>query len=540
MRDTLHLLVCLTAWWWLGGIGGHAQQPSPSFEPRMPVKRYFDDTRTLLPPKSTIRIWNPRGDIRVRIVARPDVTITAARHAAPGPPVRAEEVILEELPNQLNITTDPPETVTGVDLDVLVPENTYLRLFSEVGKVRVEGLPAGLIATAYRSDIELYLPLDGDADVTWTSVHGAVRTELPLKQFGTPDNRMLHGQMGRGGAILVAQADRGDIVAKPLPPNADRRERPALQRPAVVSAAAGAEEPFSASDGGDVVLEATLVMLNAVITTPNGVPIRGLQPTDFVVLEDGEPQDVSYFGALETPFNLVLLLDLSGSTREKLAVIRRAALGFLGALRPEDRMAVVTFSDTARLICPLTNDRRKLRERIDDIRRPEGGTNFYDALAGTIKSVLRDVRGERNAVVIVTDGMDNVLPPGGPEYGSVTTYEELRALAQECDAMLLPIYLDTEAEVVERYGPRARIGYAIARNQLRELATLTGGRMFYAATVEDLESCYTAVAAELRAVYSFGYYPKDARRDGRFRRIQVKVRREGAVVRTRRGYVMPK
>jgi VWFA-related protein len=342
--------------------------------------------------------------------------------------------------------------------------------------------------------------------------------------------------MGRGGAILVAQADRGDVIATALPPENSARERPVLHRPATATV----EEPVSAAEGSDVVLETTLVVLNAVVTTPNGAPIRGLQLEDVVVLEDGEPQDITYFGTLETPFNLVLLLDLSGSTREKLAVIRRAALGFLATLRPEDRMAIVTFSDTARLLCPLTNDRRKLRERIDEIRRPEGGTNFYDALAGTMNSVLREVRGERNAVVLVTDGMDNVLPPGGPDYGSVTTYEELRRLAQECDAMLLPIYLDTEAEVVERYGARARLGYAIARNQLRELAALTGGRLFYAKTVEDLEDCYAAVAAELRAVYSFGYYPKQAQRDGRFRRIHVKVRREGAVVRTRQGYVMPK
>ncbi|MFQ3582549.1 MAG: VWA domain-containing protein [Chloracidobacterium sp.] len=532
-RRLRSLLVGLALLGWVGELSGWAQQ---DFEPRRPVKRYFDDTRTLLPPKSTIRIRNPRGNIRVQIVARPDVVITATRHAAPGPPVRAEEVTLEELPQQLNIVTDPPPTVTGVDLEVLVPEDTYLRLMSEVGTLRVEGLPAGLIATAYQGNIELCLPPDADADVTWTSAHGVVRAELPLRRFGTPDERSLHGQMGRGGAILVAQTDRGDIVVRPLSLEGKRQEPPALERPTV----AAADEPFSATEGSDVVLESTLVLLNAVITTPNGTPVRGLQPADFVVLENGEPQEVTYFGTLETPFNLVLLLDLSGSTREKLAVIRRAALGFLAALRPEDRMAVVTFSDTARLICPLTNDRRKLRERLDEIRRPEGGTNFYDALAGTMNSVLRDVRGERNAIVMVTDGLDNVLPPGGPDYGSRTTYEELRALAQECDAMLLPIYLDTEAETVERYGPRARAGYAIARTQLRELATLTGGRMFYAKTVEDLEDCYAAVAAELRSVYSFGYYPRDARRDGTFRRIQVKVRREGAVVRTRRGYVMPK
>ncbi|MGQ9897523.1 MAG: VWA domain-containing protein [Acidobacteriota bacterium] len=521
----------------VAGISWSAENYSQqAFEPRMPVKRYFDDTRTLLPPKSTVRIRNLRGNIVVRIVPRPDVFITATRHAAPGPPVRAEEIILEELPQQLNITTDPPDTTTGVDLEVLVPEQTYLRLMSEIGTLRVEGLPAGLIATTYQGNIELCLPPEADADVTWTSVHGNVRAELPLRRFGTPDSHALHGQMGRGGAILVAQADRGDVIATALPLRNFSGERPLLQRPA----ATPVEEPFSAAEGSDVVLETTLVVLNAVVVTQQGTPMRGLQLEDVVVLEDGEPQEITYFGALETPFNLVLLLDLSGSTREKLAIIRRSALGFLAALRPEDRMAIVTFSDTARLLCPLTSDRRKLRERIDEIRRPEGGTNFYDALAGTINSVLREIRGERNAVVIVTDGMDNVLPPGGTDYGSVTTYEELRQLAQECDAMLLPIYLDTEAEVVERYGARARVGYAMARSQLRELAALTGGRLFYAKTVEDLEDCYTAVATELRAVYSFGYYPKQAQRDGRFRRIQVKVRHEGAVVRTRQGYVLPK
>ncbi len=498
-------------------------------------RRHFDETRTLLAPRSTVRVNNPKGDIGVVISDRSDLVISAKRRDG-GPPVGNEEIILEERPNQLDITVTPSENLPGINLEVEIPREIYLRLFSEAGNLRVAGKPAGLIATATVGNIDLSLPEDSDAELSLSTVSGLSKSEIPVKRSGTPNERIINGQLGKGGAILVAESRQGNISihsglgppARGGPPNLSRAERP--KRPTDVTT----------PDGETVVIESNLVLLNLSVATRSGRPVPDLKESDFEVFENDVRQPVETFAPVSSPFNLVLLIDLSGSVRDKLDVIRRAAFSFLRAVRPEDRVAVVTFSDTARIQCPLTNDRRVLRERIDAIKRPEGGTFFYDALAGTLKAVLGEYKGERNAVVILSDGLDNSLPPGDPDHGSTITYEELLAQATESDAILFPIYLDTEAETVSRYGPVAKPGYEVARNRLQELAETTGGLLFKAKTIDDLEGRYEEVASELRNVYSLGYSPTNNVHDGKYRKIRVKiVTRDGLTVRTRNGYYAP-
>lgn len=498
------------------------------------TRRYFDDTRTLLPPKSTVRVNNPEGNIRVVIAQRADVLISAKRHGQPDQPVANEEIILEERPGQLNVTANPPEKL-ALDLDIEIPAEIYLRLFTETGSLRVEGKPAGLLATASQGNIDLLLPTNADAELSFNSVQGFSKSELPVKRNGVENDRIINGQLGKGGAILVANSYRGNITISRL--ENGKGSAPALGRNGERrNPATEATTP----DGDTVVIESNLVLLNANVSTRSGRPVPDLKATDFEVYEDDEKQTIESFASSNSPFNLVLLIDLSGSVREKLTVIQRAALSFLRAVRPEDKVAIVTFSDSARIMCPLTNDRRKLRERIDAIRIPQGGTNFYDALSGTLKAVLENVKGERNAVVILSDGLDNSLPPGDTDYGSTVTYDELLAQVTESDAIMFPIYLDTEAETVERYGPRARLGYDTARRRLQELADTTGGVVFKARTVDDLEGRYEEVAAELRNIYSLGYAPTNNTRDGKYRRIRLKIiGRTDLVVRSRNGYYAP-
>jgi Ca-activated chloride channel family protein len=498
------------------------------------ARRYFDETRTLIPPKGTVRVNNPTGNIRVTIADRADVQISAS-HSGTGGPVGNEEIILEELLNQLNIAATPAEGQPGINLEIEIPRNVYLRLFSETGSMEVIGKPAGLIATGVQGEIRLALPPDADAEISLSTVQGFSKCELPIKVQGTPNDRILHGQIGKGGTILVAETFRGNITittGDSLP----KGKRPLLENPNAPKRPPEVTTP----DGETVVLESNLVLLNLSVSTRTGRPMSDLKEDNFEIYEDDVRQSVETFSPVTTPFNLVLLIDLSGSVSEKLNVIRRAAFSFLRAVRPEDKIAVVIFSDTARIVCPLTNDRQKLRERIDAIRKPGGGTFFYDALAGTLKAVLNDVRGERNAVVILSDGLDNSLPPGDPDRGSTTTYDELLAQVTESDAILFPIYLDTEAETIERYGQRAKLGYETSRARLHELADTTGGKFFKAKTIDDLEGRYEEVAAELRNVYSIGYSPSNTEKDGKYRKIRVKiVGRDGLVVRTRNGYYAP-
>ena len=137
-----------------------------------------------------------------------------------------------------------------------------------------------------------------------------------------------------------------------------------------------------------------------------------LQQKEFAVFENGTLQEISFFAAAETPFDLVMLLDLSGSTADKIGLIRKSAKRFVDASRPGDRIAIVTFTAEVEVVSLLTLDHEALKKKIGQIEKPNGGTNFWDALRFVLEHVLSQARAEnrRSAVVVMTDGVDNALP----------------------------------------------------------------------------------------------------------------------------------
>jgi Ca-activated chloride channel homolog len=275
------------------------------------------------------------------------------------------------------------------------------------------------------------------------------------------------------------------------------------------------------------------------------VSVLGLNPTtaaplleqkDFLVLEDGSPQEISFFAAADAPFDLVLLLDVSGSTSKKLKMIRRSAKRFVDAARPVDRIAIVTFTDQSWVYSGFSLDRKQLKKDIDDIDDAFGGTNFWDSLNFVLRDMLAKNNGSRRgAVVVMTDGVDNALPDvKGP--GSRIPFEELLANVSSSEAIVFPIYLDAEEEGVKEYKmPRA--AYTQAREQLAQLASASGTTMYRAAKLEDLEQLYTQVIRELSTVYSIGYRPSNRTLDGKWRTVEVQLpSRPTLQARTKRGY----
>ncbi len=283
-------------------------------------------------------------------------------------------------------------------------------------------------------------------------------------------------------------------------------------------------------------IDSDLVDLRVSVLSLNQNPALNLQQRDFLVLEDGKPQDIEFFAAAETPFDLVLLLDLSGSTKDKLKLIRKSAKRFVESTRPSDRVSVVGFASVARLICPLTQDRELLRKSIDRISEPEGGTNFWDSL----RSVLAILNASKNstrrhAVVVMTDGVDNALPEVLGD-GSQTTFEELDEMIRSSDALVYPIYLNTEKETVKRFRIM-KPAFALAQQQLAEIAVSSGTRLYRAERLEDLEDVYQQVIGDLGHVYSIGYRPTNKTRDGKWRAVSVKVvDRQDVLARTKQGY----
>lgn len=291
-------------------------------------------------------------------------------------------------------------------------------------------------------------------------------------------------------------------------------------------------EPFET-----IRIDTDLVNLKASVFSRNLSQLAGaLQQKDFAVFENGAAQEISFFASAETPFDLVLLLDLSGSTADKIDLIRKSSKRFVDAARPADRIAIVTFTADIQVVSTLTYDHKALKKSIDDIEEPVGGTNFWDALRFVLEHLVGQSRaeGRRSALVVMTDGVDNALPEVFGE-GSRTTFDEIMQVVRSADTIVLPIYLDTEKEANQRSTPKN--AYVLARQQLALLASESGNVVYQARKVKDLEGVYEQVISDLSTVYSIGYRPVNRIRDGSWRVITVQlVGHPELAVRAKHGY----
>jgi VWFA-related protein len=291
--------------------------------------------------------------------------------------------------------------------------------------------------------------------------------------------------------------------------------------------------------------------------------LTDLTAEDFGVYEDGVLQEVGLFETAESPFHLLLLLDVSGSTESFIGLSKEASIQFTGEINANDRIGAATFNSNVRLIQDFTNDRREVAASIRRVRSG-GGTAFYDALLECVDNYMRGIQG-RKAIVVFTDGVDNQLS-GSRGEGSRTPFRELFRRIQEIDTIIYPIFLDTEegsstgvpstgtvgdilADIIlggripsRLPGPSTnpqsdRAAYREARAQLQEIADQTGGRMYAPQAINDLNRVYSEIADDLRIQYWLGYTSSNRNMDGSWRAIQVKVKnRSNAVVRTRKGY----
>ena len=261
-----------------------------------------------------------------------------------------------------------------------------------------------------------------------------------------------------------------------------------------------------------------------------------LTQKDFKVIEDGAEQEIAFFATADTPFDLILLLDLSGSTSKKINLIRRSAKRFVEATRPVDRVGIVTFTYEPQVVSELTHDRVSLKRSIDDIEKPVGGTNFWDAMQFVLERLRKAQQPDRrSAVVVMTDGVDNALPDIGGE-GSQITFAELVTNISNSDVLVFPVYLDTEKEMLK--SKRGTMpAYAIAREQLAQISEVCGTITYRAGELKDLERVYERVIQDLSTVYSIGYRPSNTQRDGKWRAVSVTLNeRPDFAVRTKAGY----
>lgn len=312
----------------------------------------------------------------------------------------------------------------------------------------------------------------------------------------------------------------------------------ALPAPAVNEKPAPIEIKPELPEKNAIRIETRLVNLNVKAMDRGGQPLVDLKPEDFTVFEDGVRQEVSHFRPVNAPVNLILLLDLSGSTKNKRKAMQEAAARFIAALPAADNVAIAAFTGKYNQLVDFTTDKAKLQSVLPQIRKISGDTAFYDS-AWKALDRLAQVNDARKAIIVLTDGEDDSLDP---EKATEHCFAQLLERAAEEDVTIYPIYFSPENhydKVALLFGGGDLLGSdksRIARKQLIDLADQTGGEIFDAQREEDLGDAYRRVAAELHTLYSLAYSPDQLKHNGEFRRISVKLGREGAVARTRRGY----
>jgi Ca-activated chloride channel homolog len=274
-----------------------------------------------------------------------------------------------------------------------------------------------------------------------------------------------------------------------------------------------------------------LVALSVTVTNRAEKHVDGLRADDFVVLEDGVRQSVSFFSAMSVPIDLAILLDASASMQGKMTFARDAAVALAKSLRPGDRASVVEFRDAVRVRQPLTSDINAVAATLGEIV-PGGSTSMYDALYIALKELARPVRDpqvvRRQAIVLLSDGADTA---------SLTSPEDVFDLAKREGVAVYAISLRAAAEIArEKLANGGRLFIDEGEYGLKRIAMDTGGRAFFPEAPDKLRAIFGAVAEELGHQYAIGYVPTNERRDGSWRRVAVQVLAGDARPRTRTGY----
>jgi VWFA-related protein len=273
-------------------------------------------------------------------------------------------------------------------------------------------------------------------------------------------------------------------------------------------------------DSGDAVFssETRLVPLNITVTDKAGHLVTNLPQSAFQVFENGVPQPIKLFRREDVPVSLGLIVDNSGSMREKRQAVESAALALVRDSNPQDEAFIVNFNDEAYLDADFTSDIKKLEQGLTKIDS-RGGTAMRDAIRMSIDHLKEKAKRDKKVILVVTDGNDNA---------SNLSLDALVRLAQQDDVLVYAIGLLTEEEKQE-----ARK----AKRALDILVTNTGGQVFYPKDVSEVERIAHEVAHDIRNQYTVAYTPTNTTLDGSYRQIKVTVKAPGnPVARTRSGY----
>ena len=268
------------------------------------------------------------------------------------------------------------------------------------------------------------------------------------------------------------------------------------------------------------------MVLHASVVSDRGVFVPGLKESDFKVFEDKIEQKLSVFRQEDLPVSMGLVIDNSGSMRDKRPEVNAAALTLVKTSNPQDEAFVVNFNDDYYLdtVHDFTSNIDEMRDALERIDA-RGSTALYDAVIGSLDHLKKGAK-DKKVLLVVTDGVDNA---------SRRTLDNAVQEAQRSDAVIYTIGLFSDDDLKHNRNEMKK-----ARRALTELATATGGVAFFPESVDDTQAICTTIAHDIRDQYTLAYYPTNVAQDGTFRSVFVQVAptaQKGKLsVRTRTGY----
>lgn len=265
--------------------------------------------------------------------------------------------------------------------------------------------------------------------------------------------------------------------------------------------------PAPTQHGANIRINKTLVLINVTVTDPLNRYVTGLEKEHFRLFEDKVEQEITDFSSEDAPISVGLVFDTSGSMGDKLQKSRQAAAEFFKQSNPEDEFFLVQFNDRPELTVPFTTDTDKLQSTLT-FTQSHGRTALLDSVYLAMHE-MKKARNPRKALLIISDGGDN---------SSRYTETEIKNAVREADVQIFAI------GIFEGMANRGRTPEeAAGPGLLNELAEQTGGRAYAVENLADLPDIAAKIGTALRNEYILGYTPKNLERDGKYRRVTVKL-----------------
>ena len=519
------------------------------------------------PEKVSLSVKNLDG--RVSVVASEEqqkkVTIEAK---SAGATIAPEDIKVESKGGDVVVNVRPRGEKDRIDLVVTIPTRSKVTVEGQAGAVDVVGSLESADVKTDTGTIHADVPLEAlKFNFVWEASRPRFMSDVELPKIQEKAGGMfkLSGRLGDKKAKkeeLVAldfRTQRGVVLLNvdPEMAPADLRERPLTEAArAIVRSGDGElveairkvapkmfgdyaktlpppEKEPSLQRGtppGQIVSEVApqLMRFNASVTDRNGRAIGGMRESDFTVWENGIQRRITSVAPANEPFNLVLLLDVSGSVEERMDFIRKAARDFLRTTSPQDRISIISFRDDIQVISDFSTDRQMLSKKLDEIDAG-GGTALYDALGYVLSEPLKKLRGERTAIVVMSDGDDNK---------SFLPFPAILEALTESGALVYPLYVPSGL-IPESSVPKPEITIDPLRTRYltlttraeeegRKLAAASGGVYYPIRRLEDLQKAYDDVVAQLRSAYTITYASNSVSASPR---VRVRTNRDGASVR---------